>query len=84
MDRTIPRIYTEASWKPTDLTRYSANIAWDVQRKNWDHMNLKADITLTEYAAFSIEYRHRNAFSCTWHRTALILPAPKWSGAYGS
>jgi hypothetical protein len=69
MARTIPRIYAEAAWKPTSLTRYSTNIAWDVQRKNLDHINLKADITLTEYAAFSVEYRHRNAFS--WRKVDL-------------
>lgn len=63
ISRSIPRIYADASWKATPYTAYSIGSAWDTKRRNMDHINLRSEITLSEDAALTLEYRHRNSFS---------------------
>jgi len=67
--RTFPRVYADASWKATPSTAYSVGSAWDTQRHNLDHLNVKSDITVSEDVAFSVEYRRRNAYS--WRKLDL-------------
>jgi len=63
ISRTIPRVYFDANFKATPYTFYTLSSAYDTKRSNLDHLNARADVTVSENIAFSLEYRHRNSYS---------------------
>jgi len=60
--RNIPRVYSDIVWKATPRSRYFVNMAWDIQRKDWDQLNIGSALTVSDDVAFTVEWRHRNAY----------------------
>ncbi|MDB6082016.1 MAG: hypothetical protein JWO53_1288 [Chlamydiia bacterium] len=63
LPNSIPRVYTDINFKATPYTSYFTNVAWDTKRSNLDHINIGIEKTVTDNAAFTLEYRHRSAFA---------------------
>jgi hypothetical protein len=61
--KTIPKVYTDLVWKPTDFLRYFLRTAWDFEENQVDHFNVRMQWTLSADVAFAMEYRHRDAFA---------------------
>lgn len=60
---SLPRIYFDATWRPSNQIVYRVASAWDRVRSDIDHINVGADVTLSENLAFSSEYRHRSDYA---------------------
>lgn len=58
----VPKIYTQCVWNASPRLRHTFETAWDLQRGQLDHVNFLTQWTIDENLAFSMEYRHRNAF----------------------
>lgn len=63
MKRKIPRIYGDFSLEWTPRILQTLTSAWSLERNNIDHFNLLTAWTISDDSAFTIEYRHRNAYS---------------------
>ncbi len=74
LPQSTPKVYGRVVWNPTRTLRYTVVSAWDFEHQNFDHLNVRADVTFSEDAALSAEWRHRSAFS--WRKvdtTSFIL-----------
>lgn len=60
---SIPWIFFNSAWQATPYSSYFLGTAWDTKRGELDHFNARSEVTLSENIAFSLEYRHRSAFS---------------------
>jgi len=67
MGQSVPKIYLDATWKPTPYQAWSCSTAYDTYHKVLDHFNIKSAFTLTDDIAFTVEYRKRSAFD--WRKT---------------
>jgi len=56
----VPKAYAKATWQMNPYMKTSINTAWDFQFHYLDHINLRADWTLSDDFAISTEYRHRS------------------------
>lgn len=60
--QAIPKIYLESVYNVTTRLRLTAEIAWDFTHGNFAHYNTLLEWTISNCAALSAEYRHRNPF----------------------
>lgn len=60
--RTIPVIYSRATWNSLAVLRHIFEVAWDTQRGEFYHFNFRNEWTINTNAAFSLEWRHRDSF----------------------
>jgi len=63
MEQSIPKAYSALEWKVTDRLNYLATAAWDFERQEVDHYNLRAAWTYNEDLAISAEFRHREDYA---------------------
>ncbi|MCB1148846.1 MAG: hypothetical protein KDK48_01665 [Chlamydiia bacterium] len=62
-----PKAYVDLEWQPTYRIKHVLNTAWDFERESINYINLRSEVTISEDAAFSLEYRHRSAFA--WRKS---------------
>lgn len=60
--QSIPRVYARLTWDIFSTLRYTVDTAWDFERGELDHINIRSDWTLNENIALAAEYRHRSSF----------------------
>lgn len=60
--RSIPKIYTRMTWNSLPTLRHIFCVAWDTQRCKFDHFNFRNEWTISQNAAFSLEWRHRGSY----------------------
>lgn len=60
--RVIPVVYTRMTWNSFPTLRHIFQVAWDTQHCQIYHFNFRNDWTINQNAAFTLEWRHRNAF----------------------
>ncbi len=60
--QTIPKAYCDLTYYPTPKLRYSLGTAWDFEHNTLDHFNLRSEMTISDNAAITTEYRHRSSF----------------------
>lgn len=60
--QTIPKVYARTIWKPNDFLKYTLNTAWNLEERQLDYFNIRAEWTANADFAIATEYRHRSAF----------------------
>lgn len=65
--KSIPRLYAQVIWNTLPTMRNHINVAWDFERNDFDHINIRNDWTISDCLAVAVEYRHRNAWS--WRKS---------------
>lgn len=63
IEKPIPRLYGKVIWDIFSTLRYSVMTAWDFERGELDHINVRSEWTLNEDFAIAAEYRHRSSFA---------------------
>jgi len=58
----IPKIYANIRYFSTPRMRHTIDTAWDFNNEVLDHINFGTDVTMSEDAALSFEYRHRSKY----------------------
>lgn len=59
---TVPVIYSRMTWNSFPTLRHIFCVAWDTERNELYHFNFRNEWTISPDAAFSLEWRHRDAF----------------------
>lgn len=59
----IPKVYTRITWNILPTLRYSVDTAYDFQFRQLDHINFRAQWTVSPDTAISLEQRHRSKYA---------------------
>jgi len=59
--KTFPKFYTYLEWNRPSYN-LTSDICWNYQEQVLDYINTKTEITVNEYIAFALEYRHRSKY----------------------
>ena len=60
--QTIPRVYGSFSIFPTPTLKYTFNSAWNLEHRQVDYFNMRADWTVSNDLAIATELRHRGSY----------------------
>jgi hypothetical protein len=59
----VPKVYAKATWQLNPYMQSTIDTAWDFQFNHLDHINVRADWTISDDFAIATEYRHRSAMA---------------------
>lgn len=74
--QAIPKVYADVVFNSFSFLRHSLGTAWNFNKNVLDYYNVRAQWTVNENLAASVEYRHRSAYD--WRKadhTNFILDA---------
>jgi hypothetical protein len=63
MRNSIPRIYSQMTWNSLPVLQHIFCVGWDTERNYFDHFNFRNEWTISQDAAFTLEWRHRSPWS---------------------
>jgi hypothetical protein len=72
--KTFPKYYTNFEWNRSSYS-LSADLCWNLQEQV-DYINAKTQITINEYVAFAVEYRHRSKYD--WRKQTITTSSSIW------
>lgn len=62
ISKAVPVIYSRMTWNSLPTLRHIFCVGWDTRRCQLYHFNFRNEWTINPNAAFSLEWRHRDAF----------------------
>lgn len=58
----VPKVYADIIFNSHSRLKHTLETAWDFSRNKLDHYNVRTEWTISDDAAISVEYRHRDAY----------------------